>query len=382
MLILIYGWHRTPIFIPKQTNKNSKIRFSVLIPVRNEAENITNLLNDLALQDLDTSNFEVLVLDDNSEDNTAEIVRNFISKAPYSLQLISVPAAGSAHKKRAITLGVSKAKYEYIITTDGDCRVDKSWLSTFSNFIESKSKTSQEAFFIAGAVRLNHTRDFFAALQASEFATLIGTGGAALNLGFPFTCNGANMAYSKEKFIELGGYQSDETNKDEGYKISSGDDEFLLHKFHKKYAQHIFFLKSKKAIVETEATKTWKQFYHQRKRWASKWNQHKKISHAAISVFVFVVQVLTLLTLVSMTSTLMNANFEVFDVEYINYLYCTFFIRMLTELIFLFSILIFLKQKRVIFTLPFWWIFYSFYAIFFGIVAQKKGYQWKGRQTK
>ncbi len=304
MLFVLYGWHKEAIFIfdgvvgedtyNGKFNLTNKIRFSVLIPVRNEVQNIADLLNDLALQDLDKNNFEVLVLDDNSDDDTAEIVKELIQKMPYSLQLISVPAADSAHKKRAITLGVSKAKFEYIITTDGDCRVLKTWLSTFTDFIYSKEETNQKAFFVAGAVRLNHKRDFFAALQASEFATLIGCGGAALNLGFPFTCNGANMAYSKKLFEELGGYES---KNDKGYQISSGDDEFLLHKFHKSYPKNIFFLKSKKAIVETEATQNWKQFYNQRKRWASKWNQHKKISHAAISIFVFLVQVFTLVCL-------------------------------------------------------------------------------------
>lgn len=345
----------------------------------------------MALQDLDKSNFEVLVLDDNSDDDTARIVSDLIQKMPYSLQLISVPAADSAHKKRAITLGVSKAKFEYIITTDGDCRVLKTWLSTFAAFIKSKGTKNQNAFFIAGAVRLNHKRDFFATLQASEFATLIGCGGAALNLGFPFTCNGANMAYSKQLFEELGGYENqlnlknkvnDFPKNNNGYQISSGDDEFLLHKFHKVYPKNIFFLKSDKAIVETEATQNWKQFYNQRKRWASKWNQHKKISHAAISIFVFLVQVFTLLTLVFIGFDVLMTDFNLIDSKLKKYLYLSFFIKMSIEFLFLFSILRFLGQLKAIFTLPFWWILYSFYAIFFGIVAQKKGYQWKGRKTK
>ncbi|WP_338792103.1 glycosyltransferase [Bernardetia sp. MNP-M8] len=400
MLFVLYGWHKEIVFDnvvggdtnngEKEINKGknyiekNKTRFSVLIPVRNESQNIAVLLNDLASQDLDTNNFEVLVLDDNSDDNTAEIVTNLVQKMPYSLQLISVPMADSAHKKRAITLGVSKAKFEYIITTDGDCRVQKSWLSTFSNFIDYKEKRDEKAFFIAGAVRLNYKRDFFAALQASEFATLIGSGGAALNLGFPFTCNGANMAYSKELFEELGGYENQEksnTIKD-GYQISSGDDEFLLHKFHKVYPKNIFFLKSDKAIVETEATQTWNHFYNQRKRWASKWNQHKKISHAAISMFVFLVQVFTLLMFVFMAFDIFTTDFYLTNSELRKYLYLTFFIKMSTEFLFLFSVLHFLRQLKAIFTLPFWWMFYSFYAIFFGIAAQKKGYNWKGRRTK
>lgn len=412
MLFVIYGWHKEGVFNNvvggdtdngedkdtnngKKNNQNysnqNKIRFSVLIPVRNEAQNIENLLNDLALQDLDKSNFEVLVLDDNSDDDTAKIVKELIQKMPYSLQLIPVPSANSAHKKRAITLGVSKAKFEYIITTDGDCRVLKTWLSTFAGFIYSKEKINQNAFFIAGAVRLNHKRDFFAALQASEFATLIGCGGAALNLGFPFTCNGANMAYSKQLFEELGGYErqlnlknkvKDFPKNNNGYQISSGDDEFLLHKFHKFYPNHLFFLKSDKAIVETEATQTWKQFYNQRKRWASKWNQHKKISHAAISIFVFLVQVFTLMLFIFISFDVLKDNYSLINSEFRKYFYLTFFIKMILEFLFLFSILRFLGQLKAIFTLPFWWILYSFYAVFFGIVAQKKGYQWKGRNTE
>ncbi len=385
MLFVLYGWHKEGIFVYQNNSEEKKIHFSVLIPVRNEAKNIAALLNDLTLQDLDNNDFEVLVLDDNSDDETAQIVKNLINKMPYSLQLISVPAADSAHKKRAITLGVSKANFEYIITTDGDCRVKKNWLSTFSNFINYKEKTDKKAFFIAGAVRLNHKRDFFATLQASEFATLIGCGGAALNLGFPFTCNGANMAYSKELFEKMGGYEkqeNDNNNQNNGYQISSGDDEFLLHKFYKNYPKNIFFLKSDKAIVETEATQTWKEFYNQRKRWASKWNQHKKVSHAAISVFVFLVQIFTLLIFIFLPFDIWNDNFYSFSLELKKYLYFTFFFKMSLEFLFLFSVLFFLKQLKTIFTLLFWWLFYSLYAIFFGIAAQTKGYKWKGRKTK
>lgn len=395
LFFVLYGWHKGNNVVGRNTNNGkinlteNKIRFSVLITVRNEATTIAVLLNDLALQDLDKSNFEVLVLDDNSEDDTAQIVKDLIAKMPYSLQLISVPAVNSAHKKRAITLGVSKAKFEYIITTDGDCRVLKTWLSTFSNFINYKNSTNQNAFFIAGAVRLNSKRDFFAAIQSSEFATLIGCGGAALNLGFPFTCNGANMAYSKRLFEELGGYENQlnlknkvKSNINNGYQISSGDDEFLLHKFHKHYPKNLFFLKSEKAIVETEAAQNWTQFYNQRKRWASKWNQHKKISHAFISIFVFLVQVFTLFMFIFISFDVLNDNFSLIDSELSNYLYLTFFIKMGIEFLFLFSVLRFLGQLKAIFTLPFWWILYSIYAIFFGIVVQKKGYQWKGRKTK
>ena len=402
MLFVFYGWHKEGVFVcndvvggdtnngevgginnGKIDSEQNKIRFSVLIPVRNEAQNIAVLLNDLALQDLDKSNFEVFVLDDNSEDNTAQIVNDLIHKMPYSLQLISVPTADSAHKKRAITLGVSKANFEYIITNDGDCRVLKTWLSTFANFIKFKSINNQTAFFIAGAVRLNHKRDFFAALQASEFATLIGCGGAALNLGFPFTCNGANMAYSKKVFEELGGYENKSDKSNDGYQISSGDDEFLLHKFHKFYPKSVYFLKSDKAIVKTEATQNWKQFYNQRKRWASKWNQHKKISHAVISIFVFLVQVFTLLTFIFISFDVLNDTSSLINSsELKKYLYFTFFIKMSIEFLFLFSILRFLGQLHILITLPFWWIVYSIYAIFFGIAAQKKGYQWKGRKTK
>ncbi len=79
---------------------------------------------------------------------------------------------------------------------------------------------------------------------------------------------------------------------------------------------------------------------------------------------------------------LINNNYFLINSELKKYLYFTFFTKMGIEFLFLFSVLRFLGQSKAIFTLPFWWIFYSFYAIFFGIVVQKKGYQWKGRKTE
>ena len=76
-------------------------------------------------------------------------------------------------------------------------------------------------------------------------------------------CNGANLAYERKLFYEVDGFAGIDH-------IASGDDMLLMHKIAKKYPGKIYYLKSVDAIVSTHPMQSWKQFFNQRIRWASK----------------------------------------------------------------------------------------------------------------
>jgi len=254
---------------------------SVIIPVRNEAGNIVRLLQDLAAQVYPKQLLEVLIVDDHSEDATAELVHQFILTAGIAIRSIRLNNyVNQQGKKAAIQKGVELAQGELLVFTDGDCRVGPEWLRQFAYLYHTR-----QPYFISGPVCFHHTSTLFERMQLVEFAALIGVGGASIQLHKPNMCNGANLAYTKAVFTEVGGFAGNEN-------LASGDDEFLLHKIHKLYPHKIAFLKNDKAIVYTSAHKSLTAFISQRVRWTSKWKAYQSKNAQVVAATVFVVNLL------------------------------------------------------------------------------------------
>ncbi|WP_246229550.1 glycosyltransferase family 2 protein [Mucilaginibacter humi] len=117
-------------------------------------------------------------------------------------------------------------------------------------------------------------------MQTLEFSFLIGVGAAFIGNGRASTCNGANFAYRKDTFYEVGGF----TGIDE---LASGDDELLLQKVAERFPGKIGFLKFRDAIVYTHAKYNLKEFLQQRRRWASKSTKYKDKKVIAVAIFMW-----------------------------------------------------------------------------------------------
>jgi len=332
---------------------------SVIIPVRNEEQNILNLLQDLNVQSFPFSKFEVFIMNDGSTDHTAAIVEAFKENSNFSIHLLTLPdTPASSPKKRAIETAIEIAKGNLVVTTDGDCRVKPGWLAAISN-----CHTATGAKLISGPVTFNEEKSFTDHLQTVEFSSLIGSGASAIAAGFPTMCNGANLAYERAAFFDVGGY-------DGVRHIASGDDEFLLHKIAAHYPGRVMFLKNAEAIVSTAAHQEWSMFFKQRKRWASKWKHYQSKSPLVLALYIFLCN---LSVIVSGTLWLSN---HLSDSDFLILL----LLKCAPEWLFLGTILHFLKKTVSIFFIPLTQIFYPFYVCFFGLVAQKPEYEWKGRK--
>ncbi|MGQ9644416.1 MAG: glycosyltransferase, partial [Ignavibacterium sp.] len=230
---------------------------SVLIPFRNEEQNILRVLKSLESQDYPVEKFEVIFIDDNSSDDSKNLLKSHIRKNNF--KVISVPKEYSekAHKKRAIRYGIENAKGEIIVTTDADCVHSEQWLKTLLSFME------YDVGFISGPVEFIAGDNLFDKFQKLEFAGLVITGAGLIGNNTPTICNAANIAYRRKVFDEVGGFA---LHMD----LSSGDDELLMQKIFQDTNYKIIFALDKNAIVRTEANRSIKQFYNQRKRWASK----------------------------------------------------------------------------------------------------------------
>ena len=257
ILVIRYQWNKiTP---EPLISKHFNLNFSVIIPARNEEHTILKILKDLENQIYPIEQFEVIVIDDASTDKTCAHVLEFIknSKLPLKIFSLTDEQGLNIYKKRAIECGILKSSYPIIVTTDADCHVGPNWLKTISDAFQ---KTGSK--MLLGPVKFIHQNGFFQAFQQMEFSGLIAVTCATSRLGHPLMCNGANIAYYKSAFKEVGGYGDD--------RFASGDDMFLLNKIQKKYPGEIHFIKHLDAMVETRTKQSLVEFLGQRKRWVSK----------------------------------------------------------------------------------------------------------------
>jgi len=272
------GWSDTPVFASNAPYPPT-IFFSILIPARNEAGNIADLLSDLSAQDYPRDLYEIIVINDHSSDKTRDEVIGF-----KSVRLIDLETG--AGKKAAIELGISKAHGNYIVTFDADVRIKTTHLQTLSRYIE---ETGSDA--VAMPVLINdYENNAFFRFQALDMAGMMLITAGAMKTGLFHMCNGANFCYKKDAFLQVGGFSGNEH-------IASGDDVFLIQKIAANKTMKVGFLKSNASVAVTQPSESVKSFFHQRLRWASKTGSYsdKKIDIQHGVVFLYCVNILLLL---------------------------------------------------------------------------------------
>ena len=226
------------------------------------------------------------MVDDHSTDKTAQIIRSYEDRGIKLLQLNEDKPLNS-YKKKAIAKAIDLSTGTLMVATDADCRMGAKWLSTIVNYYETNNPV-----MISSPVAYFEERSLFEYMQTLEFSYLIGIGASFIGNGRASTCNGANLAYRKDVFYEVGGFKGIDD-------LASGDDELLLQKVAVQYPGQIGFLKSREAIVYTHAKHTLKEFLQQRRRWASKSTKYKdkKIVALAVGIWLFNVSLLVNLAL-------------------------------------------------------------------------------------
>lgn len=324
-------------------------RVSAIVVVRNEEENIVQLLESFRVQTHE--NLEVILVDDQSTDQTVAYAE---SVALPNLRILRLEEAerGTAPKKAGIEKAMKEATGSLIFTTDGDCVLPAGLIGSYAGLFSDPAVQ-----MISGPVTFTREKTLWNQLQTVEFSSLVGSAAVGIFLNQPIMSSAANLAYRKAAFLEVGGY-SDNTG------TASGDDEFLMNKIHKRYRNGILFARNKKCIVETRATKTLQEFYRQRKRWAGKWSRGQNPASQITAILIFLVNALTIWFLAT-------GRWEVV------------LFRFFAEALFLAAVLIFLKRWKTILYIPLTQLIYPFYAVFFGLISLvPTPYTWKGRRLK
>jgi glycosyltransferase involved in cell wall biosynthesis len=329
---------------------------TVIIPARNESANIKACLSALMAQTYPRSLMEIIVVDDLSEDDTAEIVKDF----PVKL-IRNSPAPGSiAFKKQAIATGISQASGALILTTDADCIVANTWVSTMVNTLQS-----QRAYMVTGPVKMMPGNQCLSMFQSLDFAILQGITAASVGSGIHDMSSGANLAYIKSFYHEVGGFNGIDD-------IASGDDMLLMQKFSAQYPGSIGYAFSTDAMVNTKTEPTWKLFLQQRIRWASKATKYKDPVLFRILLLVYAVNLWVVALLVM---GLWNRRAFVFGL-------ILMIIKLMIEWRFVQNVLQFFSLLPLMRWFPIAQPLHILYTVVSGFFGQAGGYRWKGRNVK
>jgi cellulose synthase/poly-beta-1,6-N-acetylglucosamine synthase-like glycosyltransferase len=378
LLILYYwkSWLAIPTFKLQTSTHKPQTRISVIIPARNEEENIAVCLDSICNQSYPKELFEILVVDDHSTDNTATIVNSYADKNVKLISLKDFIPAGeiNSYKKKAIEIAIAQSTGELIVTTDADCIVKENWLLTIAAFYEE-----YDPAFIAAPVSIDCSNKFIEFFQGLDFMTLQGITGASVYKKIHSMCNGANLAYTKKTFEEVGGFTGIDN-------IASGDDMLLMHKIYKLYPNKVMFLKSKAAIVQTAPVNSVKDFFNQRIRWASKADKYDDKRIFAVLLLVYLVNVM--LVVLPVTAIFIKTIFKIslypftFVFTVLELWIFLIIIKTIAELIFLMPVSKFFGKRSMLWLFPLMQPFHILYTIIAGWLGKFGSYRWKERKVK
>lgn len=361
IVFLKQGWTKTAVF-----NNDSKINsgmISVVIAARNEEQCILNLLQSLISQDLSKALYEIIIVDDWSDDATFALAVDFaVNHSQYPIRVFSLSAGAPEikGKKHALQLGYQLANGEIIVTTDVDCIVTSRWLSTIQTWFASR-----DAVMALMPVKYHSSNSFFKQWQNLELCSLMGVAAGSAYWGRPVLCNGANLAFRKSILQAL---NNDFLNS----KFSSGDDVFMLQAVQQRYKGKIAFLKSADVVVKTNEAVSLGQFLNQRLRWVSKNKAYKDYNIIAMGLVVWMMQ---LFIFAFLFLGFWNFYFLITGIS-------IFILKNSIDFIFIKSIADFFKIKFQFWVWPVFQFLYVLYVLSITVLSFFSKFTWKGRRYR
>ena len=350
----IYGFFILEDETPAQENETT---FSIVIPFRNEATHLPDLLTSFANLNYNPKLFEIIFVDDESTDASVQIIEAFCREnTPLNISILNNTRSSNSPKKDAISMAITHAKHNWIVTTDADCIVPKKWLQCFNNYILQH----QPNMVVAPVILVGNT-SFLHQFQCIDFLSMQGATIGGFGLQQPFMANGANLAYKKELFLQLNGFESNN-------QIASGDDVFLLEDFIKYNKKAVHFLKNTNALVQTYVLDNWKALINQRKRWAAKAPQFNNNFTKIVGILVFFANLGTLTSIVLL--------------PFYGVLGYLLVLKFTVDSILIFKTAKFYEQPICITQYLKILLFYPFFTIYIAVFSVFTNFNWKGRQFK
>ena len=340
--------------------KNSSTSYiSIVVSARNEEQTIRDFIYEIVKQNFSRENFELIIIDDCSDDQTYEFAKETLEKSDLRYQLIRQD--NHCGKKKNIALAIKKSKGEIVVTTDADVIYrHPNWLQNISSYFNTLSPN-----MLIMPVDFKNQSGLLAAFQITENLALTGITAGFTGIERPFMCNGANLAFKKSVYEAVLGYDSH-------LHFSSGEDVFLLESFKKIESKSIHYSLSRELIVKTNTQNNLKSFVSQRIRWASK-TKHNSNSLNAFAGFIVLISNLIFLAL--LVAILKKS-------VILPYLSIFALAKFVFDFLLLFLASDFLGRIKYI-----WWIIpfeciYWIYALFIGTTSLFYKPSWKGKKIR
>ncbi len=355
MMALLYGFKKLPIF--SEVASQPSTHFTIIIPFRNEAKNLPNLLSSIEKLNYPSEFFEIIFVNDASEDDSEAIILAAIDRNDISIKLIQNKRISNSPKKDAITEAIRLSNMEWILTTDADCSLPENWLKSLDAFIRKHNPV-----MVAGPVIYSTDNTLLENFQQLDGLSLQAVTIGSFGLLIPLLSNGANLAYQKETFLKVNGFTGNNH-------IASGDDIFLLEKMKKVFPKRVKFLKSREAIVITQPQTSWKNLVNQHIRWASKTSKIKNSFSTILGLLVF----LTNLSLLGLPI------FMIFDAENMGIYVLLLYFKILTDYLVVRQTGLFFEEKVSFWKFHIQTFIYAAFVLRVVVGSLWGNYNWKGR---
>lgn len=356
--LAIYGFNKHQHIDVKST-LDTYLSISIVLSARNEEKNIGACIKQLMAQEYPKTSFEIILIDDASEDETYKLASNILSQSNIKHQIIRQNE--HTGKKLNLTKAIQLATGDIIVTTDADV-IYRSvyWLKSIHLYFAKYQPT----MLIMPIDYITH-HHVLSTFQIVENLAISGITAGYTGINMAFMCNGANLAFKKQAFINANGYQSH-------LNISSGEDVFLLEDFKNKKSINIMYGFDRHLIVKTLPEINFRNFLEQRIRWAykAKYNKNQLNLFGGFIIITANLLVLALIVAIIKQSAI---------IPYLSIFVAT---KLVFDFLLLFLASNFLnKVKYLVWLIPFECV-YWIYALVIGVASLVYKPYWKGIKTR
>ncbi len=336
----------------QQSGRSDRLpALTVIIAARNERERILPCLQHLENIDYPAEKYEIILIDDNSQDSTADLISGYCAKhSNWKLIRLTEKKPQLTGKKDALLHGLAVAGGEIIFVTDADCRVPPLWPQRMVRFflpevsmVLGYSPLLPEAGFWNKFLRFDN---LFSAIVMA----------APAKLGYPFSGVGRNLAYSRRAYNQVGGYQALK-------KFRSGDDMHLTERFRSQHSGQIDFCADPDTFVFTQAPSAWREIFNQQIR------KNSKVLKATPGTIIFFILLFCYYISIPLLPVSDPGSLVVWGV--------LLFFKFLLEWFCLMRAAKIFKQESLQYYFPLLQLLYPFFIIFFSWLGIFQKYNWK-----
>lgn len=356
IIFLFYSLVIIKVYLPwnrafnDDLNSIPNLNVSIIIPFRNEAENIVSCIE--SILDQSYPFFELILVDDHSSDHSIDKIK-LIADTRILILKNSDDMQG---KKAALEHGIGHAQHTWIVTIDADTLFQPEWL-------ENMMKYSDQYDCLVGPIKLGSDSTWLSQFQMWDFIALQGFTKAGIDYQKYYMANGANLAFKKAWFLQVGGYAGN-------VHIASGDDYFLMDKFRRIDPARIGYVTSRKSIGLSKSMLTLKDLINQRIRWGGKM---KHLGSHSMNLLLVLIWTTNLLWVGLILMTILVTPFTIIGVALV-------IIKMAVDYLLLRKVGAFFNER--LHPLRFFLIslLYAIYVVVAGILSLLiNSSQWKGR---